>query len=453
MKTLKHGIIGIAVLVVLTFAFTACDEVKRINDALQLINKDGEYWVSTDPSPKSALSLKSDGTLVMIWEDFPGMWTDTIPGISLSGTYIIESGNTLSITMTMTTTVLVEPITNTTTTTGTFYMSNDGNSMTFKVEGEPSSNFRRESVSLGVFTPPSSHTQLTQRQWKDGSISSAGSGRLYSIPVTAGSTYGVWWKSIWSGYDSTDPDAAEVTVRAYDSSGTKLFDDYTVWYDPKTFTASSTGTVYIWVIVDGGRQPGKFPIVYLSDNNSPNPTFYRYSELDEWLSEQPNNTAANPYVINFNTTNINNSFTNTLRGQEIKDKYISLNLSGSIFTGTGGGDIFDAGFDGCYTLTSIILPNSLTSIGIEAFRGCSSLTGITIPASVKSIGRSAFTNCSSLTSVKFEGTIPSSGFDEDAFSAIGDLRNVFYATDSTNGTPGTYIVEGGTTTNQAWAKQ
>ena len=452
MKTLKHGIIGIAVLVVLTFAFTACDEVKQINDALQLINKDGEYWVSTGSSPKSGMGFKSDGTLILIGEDFPGMWerADALPEISVVATYEIKNGNTLNITTQVTMTILEEPIE--TTTTGTFYMSNDGNSMSFKVEGEPSVNFRRESVTFGVFTPPSNHTPLTQRQWKDGSISSAGSGRLYSIPVTAGSTYGVWWKSIWSGYDSTDPDAAEVTVRAYDSSGTKLFDDYTAWYDPKTFTASSTGTVYIWVIVDGDRQPGKFSIVYLSDN-SPNPTFYRYSELDEWLSEQPNNTAATPYVINFNTTNINNLFTNTLRGQEIKDKYISLNLSGSIFTGTGGGDILDYGFNGCYTLTSIILPNSLTSIGIEAFRGCSSLTGITIPASVKSIGRSAFTNCNSLTSVTFEGTIPSSGFDEAAFSSIGDLRNVFYTTDSTNGTPGTYIVESDTITNQAWTKQ
>ena len=50
-------------------------------------------------------------------------------------------------------------------------------------------------------------------------------------------------------------------------------------------------------------------------------------------------------------------------------------------------------------LTSVTIPNSVTSIGDRAFSGCSGLTSVTIPNSVTSIGSGAFGNCSSLTSM------------------------------------------------------
>ena len=50
---------------------------------------------------------------------------------------------------------------------------------------------------------------------------------------------------------------------------------------------------------------------------------------------------------------------------------------------------------GCNTT---VIPNSVTSIGQDAFRG-SGLTGVIIPNSVTSIGSYAFNNCSALTSV------------------------------------------------------
>ncbi len=56
-------------------------------------------------------------------------------------------------------------------------------------------------------------------------------------------------------------------------------------------------------------------------------------------------------------------------------------------------------FYGCSGLTTITIPNGVTSIGNDAFYGCSGLTTITIPNSVTSIGQNAFNGCSGLTSV------------------------------------------------------
>ncbi len=56
----------------------------------------------------------------------------------------------------------------------------------------------------------------------------------------------------------------------------------------------------------------------------------------------------------------------------------------------------DYEFYGCNSLTSIIIPESVTSITNTAFRGCYSLSGITIPKNVTTIDSSAFFDCNSL---------------------------------------------------------
>ena len=51
----------------------------------------------------------------------------------------------------------------------------------------------------------------------------------------------------------------------------------------------------------------------------------------------------------------------------------------------------------------VTIPDTVTSIGQEAFSGCSALTSVTIGNNVTIIGDGAFYNCTNLTSVTFLG--------------------------------------------------
>ena len=60
------------------------------------------------------------------------------------------------------------------------------------------------------------------------------------------------------------------------------------------------------------------------------------------------------------------------------------------------------------SLKSVVIPNSMTSIGRRAFYCCSSLTSVTIPNNVTSIGDEAFYSCN-LTSVTIPEGVTSIG--------------------------------------------
>ena len=77
---------------------------------------------------------------------------------------------------------------------------------------------------------------------------------------------------------------------------------------------------------------------------------------------------------------------------------------------TGGGDPEE--FDGAFAfsqITSVTIPDSVTTIGEEAFGGCFNLTTVTIPDSVTTIGDSAFYQSNGLISVTLGEEVTSVG--------------------------------------------
>ena len=85
--------------------------------------------------------------------------------------------------------------------------------------------------------------------------------------------------------------------------------------------------------------------------------------------------------------------------------------------------IGDQAFRNCTGLTSITIPNSVTSIDSSAFDGCSGLTSITIPDSVTDIGHFAFYNCSELASITIPDSVTSIG--NQAFRGCDKLQNIY----------------------------
>ena len=69
-----------------------------------------------------------------------------------------------------------------------------------------------------------------------------------------------------------------------------------------------------------------------------------------------------------------------------------------------------------------IIPNSVTSIGSEAFWGCTGLTEVNIPNSVTSIGNRAFLGCTGLTEVNILNSVTSIG--SEAFSYCTGLTSI-----------------------------
>ena len=125
------------------------------------------------------------------------------------------------------------------------------------------------------------------------------------------------------------------------------------------------------------------------------------NNLEAWSSISFSNSISNP------CTYAHHLF---LNGEEIT----SLTLPNSITT------IKDFAFSGCTGLTDVTIPNSVTSIGSYAFQGCTGLTDVTISAA--SIGSYAFSGCTGLKSINFNNVLKSIG--TRAFNYCSSLKDL-----------------------------
>ena len=87
-------------------------------------------------------------------------------------------------------------------------------------------------------------------------------------------------------------------------------------------------------------------------------------------------------------------------------------------------DIPQCAFGWCSALRSINLPNGIRTIGNEAFYCCNALDSIVLPRSVTYVGTSAFMYCSSLKSIDLPRNI--SGIDSGMFRNDPCITNIIY---------------------------
>ena len=168
-------------------------------------------------------------------------------------------------------------------------------------------------------------------------------------------------------------------------------------------TAGSTGNGYVAyyanaVILESDDIQGDY--VFRTINDLPTLVAYIGNDAEIIL---PDNYNGGNYAIGVNVFKKNNTIT-------------SIVIPNSVTS------IGEGAFRGCTGLTSVVIGNSVTSIGDYAFYNCTELKSITIPNSVTSIEYYAFGDCTGLTSITIPNSVTSIG--EDAFEGCTGLEKV-----------------------------
>lgn len=172
---------------------------------------------------------------------------------------------------------------------------------------------------------------------------------------------------------------------------------------------------------------------------------HTYSATGDYVIKVVGGTSITTYILNSTTdnafilkcylsnaiTSLNNAFyqcfslksiilPNSIKGIGSNVFYqcfslTSINLPSTITT------LNSQAFLSCYSLKNITIPSGVTSIGSGAFSGCASLTSITLPSGVRSL-ESTFYNCYSLTNINLPSGI--TGLGDSIFSYCHSLTSI-----------------------------
>ena len=133
-------------------------------------------------------------------------------------------------------------------------------------------------------------------------------------------------------------------------------------------------------------------------------------------------------VVGYSGTATKIKIANSYKGvpvtQIYKDAFSEKRDITSVIIPDGVTTIDDFAFYYCFSLTSVVIPDSVTIIGEQAFNCCYNLTSIVIPDSVTTIGNSAFSDCDNLTSIVIPDSVTTIG--NSAFSSCTNLTFTEY---------------------------
>ena len=150
-----------------------------------------------------------------------------------------------------------------------------------------------------------------------------------------------------------------------------------------------------------------------------------FYEEDDFLYQDETKTCLLAYTGVDSIVSIPNTVT-TIDVQAFRNKRKLRNVNIPNTVTTIGG----SAFYNCSGLTSVTIPNSVTTIGSSAFLSCSGLKSVTIGNSVASVGSYAFQSCRGLTSLIIPNSVTSIG--DYAFYNCSGLTSVIIGNSITN---------------------
>jgi len=142
-------------------------------------------------------------------------------------------------------------------------------------------------ILLGNYNIELKTIMLTPEKWFNGNLSNKISYAVYSIDVTAGQTYYLWWNDRNAG-DGTKTCDIGILSAYEDLTTLVLADRDNAWDIPAAFVAEKTSTVYLIAAAFGDYDAGSFAIAYSTNINWHNNNFNSSSAIslseNVWLS-------------------------------------------------------------------------------------------------------------------------------------------------------------------------